>query len=306
MSVVWQGWLQGIVSKVSGDDFSLPYPYTEVIYVKGTNKGIQMFVDQTVDGLGAINYWAITARATAMKVLNSGGSLVGLYAQGQAQQGGGSTWGAVVEARNGYFNLYTPTVASTLIGLEADVVNQYSNSIFPLVGINTVFANRNTATPSGGLGSNKYNNNAWAIYISSQPRSALGEYCGWTKGIYFDPISMDLSIGAILAVGIDMHVVPVTSMDTGLWLADKCKIQFSATFGLCEEKYDNVLNSWGISNAGNGRFGVDMTTGKQFDFGPTAITIGAAGAAAALPAFPVGYVVHNIAGIDYKIPYYNS
>jgi len=38
---------------------------------------------------------------------------------------------------------------------------------------------------------------------------------------------------------------------------------------------------------------------------PTATTVGAAGAASALPATPVGYVQISIQGTNYKIPYYN-
>ena len=38
----------------------------------------------------------------------------------------------------------------------------------------------------------------------------------------------------------------------------------------------------------------------------TATTVGAAGAASALPANPVGYLIVNIAGTDRKVPYYNT
>lgn len=37
----------------------------------------------------------------------------------------------------------------------------------------------------------------------------------------------------------------------------------------------------------------------------TATTVGAAGAAAALPTAPVGYLIVNIGGVAQKIPYYN-
>lgn len=38
----------------------------------------------------------------------------------------------------------------------------------------------------------------------------------------------------------------------------------------------------------------------------TATTVGAAGVASALPTAPTGYLVVNIGGTNYKIPYYNS
>jgi hypothetical protein len=40
--------------------------------------------------------------------------------------------------------------------------------------------------------------------------------------------------------------------------------------------------------------------------GTTATTVGAAGAASALPATPVGYLQINIGGTNYKLPYYNT
>lgn len=40
--------------------------------------------------------------------------------------------------------------------------------------------------------------------------------------------------------------------------------------------------------------------------GSVALTVGAAGAAAALPATPVGYIIINVAGTQMKLPYYNT
>jgi hypothetical protein len=46
---------------------------------------------------------------------------------------------------------------------------------------------------------------------------------------------------------------------------------------------------------------------SQVGFGTTtATTVGAAGAASAPPANPVGYLVFNLAGTAYKLPYYNA
>jgi hypothetical protein len=45
---------------------------------------------------------------------------------------------------------------------------------------------------------------------------------------------------------------------------------------------------------------------RQYLVSPaTSTTVGGAGAASALPATPVGYIVLNINGTDYKVPYYN-
>lgn len=49
--------------------------------------------------------------------------------------------------------------------------------------------------------------------------------------------------------------------------------------------------------AGNGEVALGATT---------ATTVGAAGAAAALPATPSGYLIINVSGTAYKVPYYAS
>lgn len=56
--------------------------------------------------------------------------------------------------------------------------------------------------------------------------------------------------------------------------------------------------------AGTGYFGSDGT--NPILGGVSATTVGATGAAAALPANPVGYLTVNINGTNYKMPYYNT
>lgn len=51
-------------------------------------------------------------------------------------------------------------------------------------------------------------------------------------------------------------------------------------------------------------FGIKFATGKTADFADTQTTVGAAGAASALPANPTGYIVVKIGGTDYVVPYY--
>lgn len=49
-----------------------------------------------------------------------------------------------------------------------------------------------------------------------------------------------------------------------------------------------------------------VNTGEVSIGATTATTVGAAGAAAALPATPTGYLIINIAGTAYKVPFYAS
>lgn len=63
-----------------------------------------------------------------------------------------------------------------------------------------------------------------------------------------------------------------------------------------------------FSGGGNGaeKGGVDGT-GKLYGvLANTASTVGTAGAATVLPANPEGYLIINIGGTNYKLPYYKS
>jgi hypothetical protein len=63
-------------------------------------------------------------------------------------------------------------------------------------------------------------------------------------------------------------------------------------------------NSSNVTITGGTLTGV-ATTGNVALTNTTAATVGAAGTAANLPAKPVGYVIININGTNYKMPYYN-
>jgi hypothetical protein len=51
-------------------------------------------------------------------------------------------------------------------------------------------------------------------------------------------------------------------------------------------------------------FGVTAAGLMKYISGNTATTVGAAGAASALPANPTGYLKIDIGGTEYKVPYY--
>lgn len=70
-----------------------------------------------------------------------------------------------------------------------------------------------------------------------------------------------------------------------------------------------VVTAAGLRVAGAFRLAVaaPSTTAGQVGLGSTvASTVGAAGAASALPATPLGYWIVNVAGTQVKIPYYNN
>lgn len=72
-------------------------------------------------------------------------------------------------------------------------------------------------------------------------------------------------------------------------------------------EFDQLLariNSWSAQeHLTTGAHGDISVTGLTFG-GDTQTTVGAAGAASALPATPTGYAVITIGGTDYVLPYY--
>lgn len=58
------------------------------------------------------------------------------------------------------------------------------------------------------------------------------------------------------------------------------------------------------NSAGSGVWGVTAAGFMKYISGNTATTVGAAGAASALPANPTGYLKIDIGGTEYKVPYY--
>jgi hypothetical protein len=66
-----------------------------------------------------------------------------------------------------------------------------------------------------------------------------------------------------------------------------------------------TADSWSIQNsAGSAIFGITAAGWIKYISGNTATTVGAAGAASALPANPTGYLKIDIGGTEYKVPYY--
>lgn len=69
--------------------------------------------------------------------------------------------------------------------------------------------------------------------------------------------------------------------------------------------FDEGNNRWGVGESGvANRFQIDAGTGMIRISNHSATTVGAAGAANALPANPTGYLIVNIGGTDRKIPFY--
>lgn len=78
----------------------------------------------------------------------------------------------------------------SLVGIEVDAGTRTSHSASSKTGMDIVFFNGGAPE---GLGGNLYNYNAVAMHLSSQTRTAAGEFCGWNIGWSLSPLCMDTS-----------------------------------------------------------------------------------------------------------------
>jgi hypothetical protein len=104
---------------------------------------------------------------------------------------------------------------------------------------------------------------------------------------------------------IDGSRVPVSRATVGLWLADNVQVRLSdsANYYL---RYRSSTSQVVIANTGTDFFGIDMTSGAMYLNTLTQATVGAPGAASALPANPLGYWMANINGVSVSIPFYTQ
>lgn len=114
-------------------------------------------------------------------------------------------WGCTTEAWSGD-QTTAGTGSTTLCALENGVFSQYHDQVDRVIGTVNVFKNRSDdllgGAVRGGLGSNRYNTNSIAYWVTSQPRSTVGEYCGWNRGLQFDANSLDTSADG-KGIGVD-------------------------------------------------------------------------------------------------------
>ena len=119
---------------------------------------------------------------------------------------GNTVWGMVSEAVN------FPAANGNVVGIESGVVNMNPANESQLRGLHVVFKNRTDLAigePVPVVGQNKFNDHSVAIYVTSQPRSAAGEYSGWQTGIKFDTASLDRSASVPYAAAIDLSEAQV-------------------------------------------------------------------------------------------------
>ena len=111
-------------------------------------------------------------------------------------------FGAAIETVN------TPEgdALTTMVATESQVNSRHSENDAPKVGIDTVLYTAHGADDAG-IGSDKYNVNSRAHFISATP-PRKGEHYGWETGIYVSRYGLGTSIERDFKTLIDLEQVP--------------------------------------------------------------------------------------------------
>jgi hypothetical protein len=219
--------------------------------------------------------------------------LYGFAANVHRNAGANFTVGSQVSAYNdaginsGAFGVVTqawnkPTAAGNLVGGELAIINETSSTVSAKVGLDVVFKNRSDGQPgvTAGLGTDSYNAGSRAIQIDSQPRSTAGEKCGWATGILFNLDALDADVNRT-AIGIDFANVrytgvpgPLTAyrMTAAIRFRDFQSILWNGDPSLSTTDpaapirtyFDSVAQQFLLTNTGNTRFGVHVSSGDIF------------------------------------------
>ena len=111
-------------------------------------------------------------------------------------------FGAAIETVN------TPegNALTTMVATESQVNSRHSENHAPKIGIDTVLYTAHGDDVSG-IGSDKYNVNSRAHFISATP-SRKGEHNGWETGIYVSRYGLGTSVERDFKTLIDLEEVP--------------------------------------------------------------------------------------------------
>lgn len=124
----------------------------------------------------------------AANVRRSGGNAPTVGAQFNAYSGRGVStycWGIATEA------WIEPGATGGAIGTEPAIISKDPNNTSAKWGVDSVFADRSGDNTPPSLGDNRFNYSAFGYVVSGRERSALGEFCGWAKGMWFNEHSLD-------------------------------------------------------------------------------------------------------------------
>lgn len=211
----------------------------------------------------------ITRNANATGKHTHGFICEAALANGVAVGGGGFVAGITAFATIG-----TGCSAGFVYALNSGLYQQTHDLNGTLIGLYVQFADRLTSgvAAPGGLGSNQYNKNTYAIYIDSFPRSSSGEYCGWKRGIYFGATSIDRDVSDANSYGIDFSgLTYISGTDPYAAYRMKAAIKMKEYQAIIWKNDDSVDMSYDASRnrlivrgGGVERWGLDTANGQVY------------------------------------------
>ncbi len=95
---------------------------------------------------------------------------------------------------------------TTIVALESQVNSRNSENSAPKVGVDTVLFTAH-GSEADEVGSNFYNLNSWAHFISASP-SRNGEHAGWERGIHVSRYGLGTSVNRNFKTMVDLEEVP--------------------------------------------------------------------------------------------------
>lgn len=274
----WTDTLTGVTKQSIGSADPLNPPNQVSPFLMGfATAGAYADSSTTTGGLFHLSSW----------VDNSGTRpTVGVFGQGRGTGAGANVWG-------GNFIGYNNNATSTARGVEIDFGNLVAGGTAygavivayggnPITGAHIQMqAGTAGSTPTNGIIFN-------CPAANTQPVSgslilSLGSLLAATYGLNF------------LAGSFSTATVALGNVSNAPTLIARASSATSATANAVE-----VQTSGGTFLAG-----FDVTGKLRYASSLTATTVGAAGAASALPATPTGYLLVNVNGVTQKVPYYN-
>jgi len=141
----------------------------------------------------------------------------------------------------------------------------------------------------------------WQLSGDASYNDMTGVSAGKVNRIVSDAASTELRLVTMTASDISMYVNNVNTLRV-----TTAAIRPTTDLGLT---LGSTSGRWSIGHMGNAQLSTVAATapaGTVNIGGTVSSTVGAAGAASALPVNPLGYLIANVAGTQVKIPYYNS
>jgi len=197
-------------------------------------------------------------------------------------------------AGNTVFGIYAPAYQEAISGVATNEIDSFNMTIAPSSNL----------PPNRSIGTSQNLPVALTVAAGGNFASAIGIQISkegsspqqFLTGIYINP-------DACSTFGMVLDASAASTMTATTLIKHQTGVHCSQFQGVGSP---SVSTSWLLYVDGNGvtQFGIKESGQLFFSTGNTATTVGAAGAASALPSNPTGYALIQVNGATKKIPYY--